>query len=112
MPTPSMPEYLPVAMSDLDSARREAIRALCQAQANDHLTVEGFESRLDQVRHAPNEATLAAILADLDGLVFPPAITGCDPRNTWQNDRCPLYPLRNDCQRRNVGRSIEVFPNR
>ena len=63
-------------MSDLDSARREAIRILCQAQARDHLTVEAFESRLDQVRQAPNEATLAAIMADLDDLTFPPATTG------------------------------------
>lgn len=63
-------------MSDLDSARREAIRILCQAQAHDHLTVEAFESRLDQVRQAPNDATLAAILADLDDLTFPPATTG------------------------------------
>lgn len=63
-------------MSDLDSARRAAIRILCQAQAHDHLTVEAFESRLDQVRQAPNDATLAAILADLDDLTFPPTTTG------------------------------------
>ena len=89
-----MPEYLPVAMSDLDSARREAIRALCQAQANDHLTVEGFESRLDQVRHAPNEATLAAILADLDGLVFPPAITGSQyPAPADHTGVAPVAPV-------------------
>lgn len=69
-----MSEYLPDAMSDLDSARREAIRVLCQAQAHDHLSVEAFESRLEQVRHAPNEATLAAILADLDELALPPAV--------------------------------------
>ncbi len=69
-----MSEYLAEIMSDLDSSRREAIRVLCQAQAHDHLSVEAFESRLEQVRHAPNEATLAAILADLDELVFPPAV--------------------------------------
>ena len=52
-------------MNDLDSGRREAIRLLCQAQATDQLSVEAFESRLEQVKQAPNQATLAAILADL-----------------------------------------------
>jgi hypothetical protein len=63
-------------MPDLNSARREAISVLCRAQADGHLPVEIFESRLDQVRQAPNEATLAAILADLDDLALPPAVTG------------------------------------
>lgn len=58
-------------MSDLDQARREAIRVLCQAQAADHLSVEAFESRLEQVQHAPNAATLAAIVADLDQVPLP-----------------------------------------
>ncbi len=69
-----MSEYLSVLMPDLDSSRREAIRVLCRAHADDHLSVEAFESRLDQVRRAPNQATLAAILADLDDFT-PPATT-------------------------------------
>lgn len=39
---------------------------LCLAQAEERLSVEGFESRLEQVNQAPNQATLAAILADLE----------------------------------------------
>jgi hypothetical protein len=58
-------------MSDLESARREAIGMLCRAQAGDRLSVEAFESRLEQVRQAPNQATLAAILADLDDAALP-----------------------------------------
>jgi len=76
MPHAPIRKYLQGTMPDLDSSRREAIRLLCQAQAHDQLTVEAFESRLDRVRTAPNEATLAAILADLDELTFPPAVTG------------------------------------
>lgn len=67
-------------MSDVESARREAIRVLCRAQADDRLSVEAFESRLEQVKHAPNQATLAAILADLDEAAFPePVISGRYP---------------------------------
>lgn len=51
----------------LASARKEAIRLLCRAQADDALPVDSFERRLEQIRHAPNEATIAAIVADLDG---------------------------------------------
>lgn len=86
-----MNEYLPDTMSDLEIARREAIRVLCQAQANDHLTVEAFESRLDQVRHAPNEATLAAILADLDDLAFPATIT--NSQHLVQADHPDIAPV-------------------
>ncbi len=64
-------------MNDLESARREAIRVLCRAQAADRISVEGFENRLEQINHAPNQATLAAILADLEEENFPvPEITG------------------------------------
>ncbi len=52
-------------MSDLDHARREAVRLLCRAQADDRLSVDAFESRLDQLNRAPNAATIAAIVADL-----------------------------------------------
>lgn len=64
------------AMSDLESARREAVRLLCRAQADDRLSVEAFQSRLEQVEHAPNRATLAAILADLEEVGLPsPTVT-------------------------------------
>ncbi|MDX2059380.1 MAG: hypothetical protein SFV24_16335 [Gemmatimonadales bacterium] len=62
-------------MADIDSARREAIRILCLAQASDQLSVDAFETRLEQVRHAPNAATLAAILADLDQAALPVPLT-------------------------------------
>ena len=58
-------------MADLELARKEAVRLLCQAQADTRLSVDTFETRLDQVRRAPNEATLAAILADLEPLPVP-----------------------------------------
>lgn len=48
---------------------------LCLAQAEERLSVEGFETRLDQVRHAPNESTLAAILADIEPTSSFPAPT-------------------------------------
>ena len=88
-------------MFDLDSARREAIRILCQAQAHDHLTVEAFESRLDQVRQAPNDATLAAILADLDDLTFPPAITGS--HYPVVADHKPITSVENESRTFRVG---------
>lgn len=53
-------------MDHLDAARKDTIRLLCQAQAEERLSVDTFESRLAQVRQAPNQATLAAIVADLD----------------------------------------------
>jgi hypothetical protein len=52
-------------MDDLEAARRAAIRVLCDAQAREVLTLEDFEGRLDRLKHAPNEATLEAIIADL-----------------------------------------------
>lgn len=70
-----MNDYLPALMSDLESARREAVRFLCQAHAADALSPEAFDARLDQVRHAPNEATLAAILADLEPHQLPAVIS-------------------------------------
>jgi hypothetical protein len=67
-------------MSDLESARRDAIRMLCLAQATDRLSVEAFQSRLEQVNHAPNRATLAAIVADLEEGGFPePVVSGRYP---------------------------------
>jgi hypothetical protein len=52
-------------MDDLESLRYEAIRTLSAAVATDRLPVEQLESRLAQVRQAPNRATLDAIVADV-----------------------------------------------
>jgi hypothetical protein len=59
-------DYLLTAMAELDQARQQAVRLLCQAHADDRLNPEAFDSRLERIKLAPNEATLAAILADLD----------------------------------------------
>ena len=61
-----MESYLPTLMSDLENARKDAVRILCQAQVQERLSVDAFETRLDQVRQAPNRATLEAIIADLE----------------------------------------------
>lgn len=53
-------------MPELDHARQQAVRLLCQAHADERVSPEAFESRLELIKQAPNEATLAAILADLD----------------------------------------------
>ena len=52
-------------MDELESERREAIRALSHAVALERLPVEQLESRLALVRDARNRATLDAITADL-----------------------------------------------
>ncbi len=52
-------------MDELESVRQDAIRALSGAVASDRMSVAEFESRLVQVRQAPNRATLDAIVADL-----------------------------------------------
>jgi hypothetical protein len=61
-----MESYLPALMSELENARKDAVRILCQAQVQERLSVDAFETRLDQVRQAPNRATLEAIIADLE----------------------------------------------
>jgi hypothetical protein len=75
-------------MDELDQARRGAIRLLCEAQARELLTLEDFEDRLERLKHAPNEATLQAIVADLaDASPFPvpyhpppaPALSPAEP---------------------------------
>lgn len=53
-------------MDELDEARREAVRLLCEAHARDQLPLEAFEARFERVKDAPNLATLEAIVADLD----------------------------------------------
>jgi len=52
-------------MDELESVRHDAIRALSGAVASDRMSIDEFESRLVQVRQAPNRATLDAIVADL-----------------------------------------------
>ena len=51
---------------DLDAARRDAIHALCVAQAQDRISVELFEQRLLLLREAPTAAAMKQILGDLD----------------------------------------------
>ena len=50
----------------LVDARRDAIHALCVAQARDLISVEVFERRLALVHEAPSPAAIGAIIADLD----------------------------------------------
>ena len=52
-------------MDDLEPHRQDAIRVLSAAVASYRLPVTQFESRLAQVRQAPNLATLDAIVADV-----------------------------------------------
>ncbi len=50
---------------DLKQARREAVHALCVAQAREQLSVELFEQRLALVREAPTTAAVWQILGDI-----------------------------------------------
>jgi hypothetical protein len=87
--------YLPALMSDLDATRRDAIRILCQAQAQDRITVEAFEARLDQIRQAPNRSTLAAIVADLEpsgSYPVPVTATARYPLPADHTDVAPVSP--------------------
>jgi hypothetical protein len=82
-------------MSDLDAARKDAIRILCQAQAHDRLSVEAFETRLDRIRQAPNRSTLEAIVADLDptgGFAVAPFPTATAPAPIEPADVAPISP--------------------
>lgn len=89
-----MSDYLPATMTDLDSARREAIRVLCQAHAEDRLPIEAFEARLDRLKQAPNESTLAAIIADLEPLLPVPITTRTGAVAIPDNPEVasPVYP--------------------
>jgi hypothetical protein len=82
-------------MSDLDTARKEAIRIICQAQVHDRLSVEAFESRLDRIRQAPNRSTLEAIVADLEptGAYLAPIVTQpVVPAAADHTDFAPVSP--------------------
>ena len=50
---------------DLLEARRQAVRALCLAQARDLISVEVFELRHALVHEAPSAAAVDAIIADV-----------------------------------------------
>ena len=53
-------------MTDLESARRDAVARLCYAQASGLLSVEAFEERYALIADASSVATLEAIIADLE----------------------------------------------
>ncbi|HET9602767.1 MAG TPA: hypothetical protein VFO96_00650 [Gemmatimonadales bacterium] len=57
---------MPHPDTDLDAARRDAIHALCVAQAHERISVELFEQRLLLLREAPTPAAMRQILGDLD----------------------------------------------
>ena len=52
-------------MTDLESARRDAVARLCLAQASGFLSVEAFEERYALITEATSVATLDALVADL-----------------------------------------------
>ncbi|HET9151465.1 MAG TPA: hypothetical protein VFN83_07075 [Gemmatimonadales bacterium] len=51
---------------DLLAARRDAVHALCVAQAREQLSVEAFEHRLELLREAPTAAAVRQIIGDLE----------------------------------------------
>lgn len=52
-------------MTDLESARRDAVARLCLAQASGFLSVEAFGERYSLITEATSVATLEALVADL-----------------------------------------------
>ncbi len=52
-------------MTELETARRDAVARLCAAQASGLLSVETFEDRYVLIREATSVATLEALVADL-----------------------------------------------
>jgi hypothetical protein len=80
-------------MSDLDAARKDAIRILCQAQAQDRLSVDAFESRFEQIRQAPNRPTLEAIIADLEPTGPYPVAQIPTARHVVPLDRSDVAPV-------------------
>ncbi len=53
-------------MSDLEVVRAEAIQRLCAAHAEDHIPLAVFEDRLERLRAADTEGTVAALVADIE----------------------------------------------
>ena len=68
MADPSAPTPVPVA---LQARREQTISALCAHFANDSLTVEEFEQRLDVATRAEAAAQLDSLLTDLPALPAP-----------------------------------------
>lgn len=81
-------------MADLPLARHEAIRVLCDAQARDAISFADFESRLERIKQAPNEATLEAIIADLSPEpLYPVPLTPVPaPAASDPDDVAPVEP--------------------
>ena len=52
-------------MDELESLRRQAIRELSAAVADERISIEQFEARMELIKQAPGRATIDAILADL-----------------------------------------------
>jgi hypothetical protein len=52
-------------MTNLESARRDAVARLCLAQASGFLSVEAFEERYSLITEATSVATLEGLVADL-----------------------------------------------
>lgn len=82
-------------MTELESARRDAVARLCAAQALGLLSVETFGDRYALIREATSVATLEAVVADLaqddatplplmaygaEAIEVEPADTGYNPR--------------------------------
>ena len=53
-------------MDELLAARRDAVHALCVAQAREQLSVEAFEHRLELLKEAPTAAAVRQIVGDLE----------------------------------------------
>ena len=53
-------------MTNLETARRDAVARLCLAQASGLLSVEAFGERYSLVGEATSVATLEALVADLE----------------------------------------------
>lgn len=94
-PVPSQPA--PVQRATLDAARERAIRILTDRFADDTLTVEEFEARLDRMYKAGSTAELDAITGDLALVPAAGAGTAVEPLasrrlTTYQDigDRPPL----------------------
>ena len=79
-------------MTELESLRQEAIRALSGAVASDRLSVEQFESRLALVRQAPNRATLDAIVAEVLPSGRYPVPSGLAPPAADHTALAPVEP--------------------
>lgn len=81
--SPLSPPLVPSAVR-----REEIVQALCAHFANDHLSVEDLEARLDRVYKAESLAELDAVLADL------PAIGGAAPAGEGLQTGVPEVPGR------------------